>query len=83
MMKRFAFAVCGAVLVAASLHAQQPAAPAAPAAQQPQVYMLGNPLGLPINPDAEGHLQSDVVERQGLRRDLFRRELLVPIRIAV
>jgi hypothetical protein len=58
-MKRFAFALAGAVTVAASLHAQQPAAPAAPAAQppagqQPAVYMLGNPLGLPINPDPKG-----------------------------
>jgi len=55
-MKRFAIALVGAATVAASLHAQQPAAPAAPApaAQQPQVYMLGNPLGLPINPDPKG-----------------------------
>ena len=42
------------MLVAAALHAQQPAAPAAPAAQQPQPYMLGNPLGLPINPAPNG-----------------------------
>ena len=54
MMKRLGFAIGGAVLIAASLHAQQPAAPAAPAAQQPQVYMLGNPLGLPINPAPNG-----------------------------
>jgi hypothetical protein len=54
MMKRFVFSIGGAVLVAASIHAQQPAAPAAPAAQQPQPYMLGNPLGLPINPDPKG-----------------------------
>src|SRR5688572_6171230 len=57
MMKRLVFAVGGAVLMAASLHAQQPAppaAPAAPAAQQPQPYMLGNPLGLPINPAPNG-----------------------------
>jgi hypothetical protein len=50
-MKRFVFAVGGAVLIAVSVHAQQPAAPAA---QQPQPYMLGNPLGLPINPDPKG-----------------------------
>ena len=57
-MRRFVFAIGGAVLFAASLHAQQPA-PAAPAqtpaaapAQQP--YMLGNPLGLPINPAPNG-----------------------------
>ena len=54
MMKRLGLALCGAVLVAAFVHAQQPAAPAAPAAQQPQVYMLGNPLGLPINPAPNG-----------------------------
>ena len=53
-MKRLALALGAATLVAASLHAQQPAAPAAPAAQQPQVYMLGNPLGLPINPAPNG-----------------------------
>jgi hypothetical protein len=53
MMKRLVFALGGAALLAASLHAQQPAAPAA-APQQPAVYMLGNPLGLPINPDPKG-----------------------------
>jgi hypothetical protein len=36
------------MLVAAALHAQQPAA------QGPQPYMLGNPLGLPINPAPNG-----------------------------
>lgn len=35
-----------------SINAQQPAAPAAPAAQQP--YFVGNPLGLPINPAPDG-----------------------------
>jgi hypothetical protein len=46
----------GALLVAASLQAQQPApAPGgSPATQQPQPYMLGNPLGLPINPVPNG-----------------------------
>jgi hypothetical protein len=49
----------GATLLAASLHAQQPA-PAAPAQTpaaapaQTQPYMLGNPLGLPINPAPNG-----------------------------
>lgn len=59
MMRRLSFAFGGALMVAASLHAQQPAAPAAPPAQtpaatQPQPYMLGNPLGLPINPAPNG-----------------------------
>ena len=47
-MKRFGLAIGGALLAAASLHAQQPAA------QGPQPYMLGNPLGLPINPAPNG-----------------------------
>ena len=47
-MKRFGLAIGGALLVAAALHAQQPAA------QGPQPYMLGNPLGLPINPAPNG-----------------------------
>jgi hypothetical protein len=58
-MRRLGFTVGGAVLVAASLHAQQPApaappAPPAPATQQSQPYLLGNPLGLPINPAPNG-----------------------------
>jgi hypothetical protein len=51
MMRRLGIALSGAVLIAASLHAQQPAAGGA---QQPQPYMLGNPLGLPINPAPNG-----------------------------
>ena len=47
-MKRFGLAIGGALLAAAALHAQQPAA------QGPQPYMLGNPLGLPINPAPNG-----------------------------
>ena len=43
-MRRFAASIGAALLAAASVHAQQPAA------QGPQPYMLGNPLGLPINP---------------------------------
>src|SRR6187549_3934379 len=54
MMRQIVISFGGAMLIAAVLHAQQPAAPAAPAAQQPQVYMLGNPLGLPINPAPNG-----------------------------
>lgn len=60
MIKRLGISLVGAAVLAASLHAQQPAAPAAqpPAAQapsgQPGPYMLGNPLGLPINPDPKG-----------------------------
>src|SRR5689334_7499515 len=58
MMRRLGITIGGVVLVAASLHAQQPApaAPAAPApaAQQPQPYLIGNPLGLPINPAPNG-----------------------------
>ncbi|HEX8031646.1 MAG TPA: hypothetical protein VF491_24425 [Vicinamibacterales bacterium] len=50
-MRRLGIALGGAVLIAASLHAQQPAAGGA---QQPQPYMLGNPLGLPINPAPNG-----------------------------
>jgi hypothetical protein len=46
-MRRLGFVLGGVVLIAASLHAQAPA-PQAP--QAPQPYMLGNPLGLPINP---------------------------------
>ena len=46
--RRLAFAVSGAALLAASLHAQQPA----PAGQTP--YMIGNRLGLPINPAPDG-----------------------------
>jgi hypothetical protein len=52
MMRRFVLGLGGAVLLATSLHAQQPAAPAA--GQQPQPYMLGNPLGLPISPAPNG-----------------------------
>ena len=47
-MKRFGLAIGGALLAAAALHAQQPAT------QGPQPYMLGNPLGLPINPAPNG-----------------------------
>jgi hypothetical protein len=55
-MRRLAIALGGAALLATSLHAQQPAAPAAgqQPSGQPQPYMLGNPLGLPINPDPKG-----------------------------
>jgi len=47
-MTRLGLAIGGALLAAAALHAQQPAA------QGPQPYMLGNPLGLPINPAPNG-----------------------------
>ena len=55
-MRRFVLGLGSVLLLATSLLAQQPAAPAgqAPSAQQPQPYMLGNPLGLPINPDPKG-----------------------------
>ena len=55
-MKRFVLTIAGAAFMAASLHAQQPATtPAAqPPAAQSGPYMLGNPLGLPINPDPKG-----------------------------
>jgi hypothetical protein len=46
-MRQLVLSLCGAIVIAASLHAQQPA-------QQPQPYMLGNPLGLPINPAPDG-----------------------------
>jgi hypothetical protein len=49
IIRRIAFVISGAALVAASLHAQQPAAPAGP-----QPYMIGNRLGLPINPAPDG-----------------------------
>jgi hypothetical protein len=49
-MRPLVLSLGGALVIAASLHAQQPA----PAAQQPQPYMLGNPLGLPINPAPNG-----------------------------
>src|SRR5215204_763535 len=51
MSKRFGSTLGGALLVAASLHAQQtaPSAPATPATPQSQPYLIGNPLGLPIN----------------------------------
>src|SRR5436190_5707922 len=48
MTKRFGLAIGGALLAAAALHAQQPAA------QGPQPYQLGNPLGLPTNPAPNG-----------------------------
>lgn len=48
MIKRLVFSFGGAMLVAASVHAQQPA----PATQSP--YMIGNRLGLPINPAPDG-----------------------------
>jgi hypothetical protein len=58
MIRRFAFALGGAVVMAASLHAQQPAPAAAPPAQAPsaapQPYQLGNPLGMPPNPTPDG-----------------------------
>lgn len=60
MFRLTTIATIGAVsLFGAFLNAQQPA-PAAPAqtpaqpAGQPQPYMLGNPLGLPINPSPTG-----------------------------
>ena len=49
MLRRLTLTVGGALVVAASLQAQQPAAPTGP-----QPYLLGNPLGLPINPDPKG-----------------------------
>ena len=61
MSRPTSFATIGAVgLFGAFLHAQQPApaAPAAPAqapSAQPQPYMLGNPLGMPINPAPDGN----------------------------
>lgn len=51
MIKRLGLACGGAVVLAASVFAQQPA-PQQPAASQP--YMLGNPLGLPMNPAPNG-----------------------------
>ena len=54
MMRRFVFALGGAAVMAASLHAQQPAAPAAAPAAPAAVYMVGNPLGLPTNPTPNG-----------------------------
>ena len=55
-MRQIVISLGGALVLAASLHAQQPTppAPSAPAQQQPQPYMLGNPLGLPINPAPNG-----------------------------
>ncbi len=50
MTRRLAFALSGAVLIAASLHAQQPASPSG----QTPPYMIGNRLGLPINPAPDG-----------------------------
>ena len=49
MIRRFAIAMVCTAIGAAALHAQQPAAPSGP-----QPYLLGNPLGLPINPDPKG-----------------------------
>lgn len=45
-------AVLAAVAPAAA--AQQPATPAPQQPQQPRPYFVGNPLGLPINPSADG-----------------------------
>jgi len=47
-MRRFVFAFGGATLLAASLQAQQPAA------GTPPPYMIGNRLGLPVNPAPDG-----------------------------
>ena len=49
--------------------------PAAPAAPVP--YFVGNRLGMPINPAADGMFNADVQQREGLRLGLFGRELLV------
>ncbi len=51
MIKRFGLACGGAVVLAVSAFAQQPA-PQQPAATQP--YVLGNPLGLPMSPAPNG-----------------------------
>jgi hypothetical protein len=48
VIRRIAFVIGGAALVAVSLHAQQPAAPATPP------YLIGNRIGLPINPAPDG-----------------------------
>ena len=56
-------------ILAAALMAQQ--------APRPQPYIVGNRLGLPINPAADGTFNPIVLERQGLRRDLLGRELLL------
>ena len=45
--------------------------------QGPQPFFVGNRLGLPINPAADGDLRADLLEREGLRRHLLSRELLV------
>jgi len=48
MINRLAFTFGGALVVAVSLHAQQPAQ------ATPPPYMIGNRLGLPINPAPDG-----------------------------
>ena len=55
MNRQFTIAIgFAAVALGATIHAQQPA-PAAPAAQaQTPPYMIGNRLGLPINPAPDG-----------------------------
>jgi hypothetical protein len=60
-----------ASLATSTLIAQQPA----PAGPQP--FTVGNALGMPINPAPDGKFRPDVEEREGVRRDLLGRELLV------
>ena len=52
MLRISSIATIGVLCLGTAALAQQPAAPAAPAQTQP--YMLGNPLGLPINPAPDG-----------------------------
>ena len=40
-------------------------------------YFVGNALGLPVEPTTAGTFARDVAQRQGVRRDLLGRELLV------
>ena len=57
------------IAAGASLAQQQP--------QGPQPFFVGNRLGLPINPAADGDVRRDLVEREGVRRHLLSRELFL------
>ena len=65
-------------IAAGTVLAQQP--PQQP--QGPQPFSVGNRLGLPIAPAADGKFERDVLEREGVRRDLLSRELLRTTRSA-
>lgn len=77
-MKRLTLLVGAAALTFAStkVATQQPA-PTTQPAPAPRPYFVGNALGLPVEPGADGKFEGCLVEREDVRRHLLRRELLV------